>query len=99
MSNQQNHDVNQVTDVNGEVDSSGVSRRKFLGGAAAAAAVAASGVTGLGSVANAAVGAEDFEPRRRGLSGPAPARRQLEAAQGRRRLLGEGQAGRARHQR
>ena len=63
MSNQQNHDVNQVTDVNGEVDSSGVSRRKFLGGAAAAAAVAASGVAGLESVANAAAGpVEDFEP-------------------------------------
>ena len=62
MSKHKNHGVEQVTDVNGEVDLSGVSRRKFLGGlGGAAAAVAASGVVGLEPVAQAAARpVEDF---------------------------------------
>ena len=62
MSKHANDGVNQITDGNGDADSSGVSRRKFIGGlSGAAAAVAASGVVGLESVANAATRpVEDF---------------------------------------
>jgi hypothetical protein len=75
MSKHANDGVNQVTDGNGEADSSGVSRRKFIGGAAAAAAVAASGVAGLESVANAATRpVEDFVDEAAG-DGPGRQRR------------------------
>lgn len=57
MSSHEHHDVDQGTEVNGKVDSSGVSRRKFLGGlGGAAAAMAASGVVGLEPMAKAAAG-------------------------------------------
>jgi hypothetical protein len=62
MSQQENDVLKQVTDGAVEADSSGLSRRKFLGGlGGATAAVVATGVVGLESVANAAAGpVEDF---------------------------------------
>jgi hypothetical protein len=61
MSNHGNDVHDKVTDVQGEVDSSALSRRKFLGGlGGAAAAAVASSVVGLEPAAKAAVG-PDFE--------------------------------------
>lgn len=55
MSNHKDHGVEQVTDVNGGTDSSGVSRRKFLGGlGGVAAAAVASSMAGLEPLAKAA---------------------------------------------
>ncbi len=55
MSSHEDHGVDQGTDVNGGMDSSGVSRRRVLGGlGGAAAAMAASGLAGLEPLAKAA---------------------------------------------
>jgi hypothetical protein len=63
-----NHQQNELrpldTDIKGQQDSSGVSRRKFLGGLGGAAAAAmASGVVGLAPLANAATAAGESDLR------------------------------------
>jgi hypothetical protein len=76
MSQRENEVLHQVTDGAVEADSSGLSRRKFLGGlGGATAAAVASGVVGLESVANAAVGSVDDFVAEDATDGPSRQRR------------------------